>query len=140
MTAKKGGRWQKGQSGNPKGKPPGSGELQKLRASISEHVPEILDSLITAAKNGDVQSQRLLLERVLPPMKAIEQPVEIDMPADGSLTDKAQAVLSAMSSGNLPASQAAQLIAALGTFARLSSIDEMEERIQRLEEERNAKS
>ena len=51
--------WKPGQSGNPKGKPPGSGELQRLRAAIGAHVPEILEKLATAARDGDVQAARL---------------------------------------------------------------------------------
>jgi len=80
MTAKKPKGWQPGQSGNPKGKPPGSGELQRLRASIAEHVPSILEQMIAAARGGDIQAARLILERVLPHVKAMEQPVELQLP------------------------------------------------------------
>jgi len=86
MTEKKRpGRWKAGESGNLKGKPPGSGELQKLRAAIGEHVPEIINQLVAAARGGDIQAARLILERVLPPVKAIEQPQTIDLP-EGTLT------------------------------------------------------
>ena len=54
---KKAGRWQPGKSGNPKGKPPGTGELQKLRTAIGEHVPAIIEQLATAAIAGDVQAR-----------------------------------------------------------------------------------
>ena len=64
--------WAKGQSGNPKGRPAGSGEVAKLRAAIAGQVPAILESLTAAALAGDVQAARLLLERALPPIKAIE--------------------------------------------------------------------
>ena len=40
MTEKKRvGKWKPGVSGNPKGKTPGSGELQKLRATLAADVP-----------------------------------------------------------------------------------------------------
>ena len=133
MTEKKRGGWQKGQSGNPKGKPPGSGELQKLRASIAEHVPTILEQLVAAAQGGDVQAARLILERVLPPVKAIEQAVELELPEGGTLTAKAAAVLSAAAAGVLAPTQAAQLITALGTVAKIAEIDELETRITKLE-------
>ncbi len=87
--------WKPGQSGNPKGKPPGSGELQKLRASIGAHVPAIINQLVTAAKGGDIQAARLILKRVLPPVKAIEQPQVINLP-NGSLTEQGRAVLAAV--------------------------------------------
>ena len=138
MIEKKQKGWKPGQSGNPKGKTPGSGELQKLRASIAADVPEILAGLVTAAKAGDIQAARLILERVFPPVKAIEQAVELQLPADGTLTAKASAVLSAAAAGDLAPGQAAQLIAALGTLAKISEVDELATRITALENQ-NAK-
>jgi len=138
MTTKKPKGWQPGCSGNPKGKTPGSGALQKMRASIAEHVPSILDQLVTAAQGGDVQAARLILERVLPPVKAIEQAVELDLPDGGTLTAKAAAVLSAAAVGDIAPGQAAQLIAALGTLAKISAVDDLALRITSLEEKQNA--
>ena len=134
MTEKKRvGKWKPGVSGNPKGKTPGSGELQKLRATLAADVPGILAGLVTAAKGGDVQAARLILERILPPVKAIEQAVELQLPNDGTLTAKASAVLSAAAAGELAPGQAAQLIAALGTLAKISEVDELATRITALE-------
>ena len=74
MAEKNSGQWQPGTSGNPAGRPPGSGKVAKLRAEIAEHVPDIVAQLVESAKGGDVQAARLLLERVLPPVKAILTP------------------------------------------------------------------
>ena len=134
MTEKKRvGKWKPGVSGNPKGKTPGSGELQKLRATLAADVPGILAGLVTAAKAGDTQAARLILERILPPVKAIEQAVKLQLPNDGTLTAKASAVLSAAAAGELAPGQAAQLIAALGTLAKISEVDELAARITALE-------
>ncbi len=140
MTEKKPKGWQRGQSGNPAGKPAGSGALQKLRASIAADVPEILAGLIAAAKAGDVQAARLILERVLPPVKAIEQAVELSLPDGGTLTAQGRAVLSAVASGDLAPGQGAQLLAAIGSLAKLAEIDELTQRIEKLEATQNAKS
>ena len=129
---KKRGRWKAGESGNPKGRPPGAGEVAKLRASIAGHVPEIIGQLVEAAKGGDVQAARILLERVLPPMKPTELVVPLALP-DGNLTDQGRAVLAAVSAGELAPSQGAQLLAAIGALARVAEIDELTERIERLE-------
>ncbi len=125
--------WKPGQSGNPAGKPPGSGELQKLRAAIGEHVPAIIEQLVTAARGGDVQAARLILERVLPPVKAIEQPQAIDLP-EGTLTDQGRAVLAAVAAGELAPGQGAQLLAAIGTLGKVAELDELAARITALEE------
>jgi len=130
--------WQPGQSGNPKGKTPGSGELQKLRASIAADVPEILVGLAIAAKGGDVQAARLLLERVLPPVKPIEQAVMLQLPDGGTLTAQGRNVLSAVASGDLAPGQGAMLLSAIGSLARVTEIDEMEARLTKLEEKQNA--
>ena len=66
MTAKTArvGRWKPGQSGNPKGRPPGQGEAgtaAKLRRAIAEHVPAIVERLVDQAMGGDVGACRLLL-------------------------------------------------------------------------------
>lgn len=135
MIEKKQKGWKPGQSGNPRGKPPGSGELQRLRASIAADVPDILAGLVAAAKGGDVQAARLILERVLPPVKAIEQTQELDFPEGGTLTAQGRAVLSAVAAGGLAPGQGAQLIAAIGSLARVTEIDELTTRIEKLEQQ-----
>ena len=126
-------QWQPGQTGNPKGRPPGQSEITRLRAAIAVHVPSILEQLVTAAKGGDVQASRLILERVLPPLKGIEQAVELHWPKGGTLTAKATAVLNAAAAGDLAPGQAGQLIAALGTLAKISEVDALTARITALE-------
>ena len=93
---------------------------------------------MTAAKAGDVQAARLILERVLPPIKAIEQAVELQLPDGGTLTAQGRAVLSAVAGGELAPSQGAALLGAIGTLARVTEIDEMEARLTKLEEKQNA--
>ena len=124
--------WKPGQSGNPAGKPTGSGELQKLRAAIGEHVPEIINQLVTAARGGDIQAARLILERVLPPVKAIEQAQTINLP-DGTLTEQGRAVLAAVAAGELAPGQGAQLLTAIGTLGKIAELDELAARITALE-------
>lgn len=132
-TTNKAGRWKPGQSGNPKGKPPGSGELQRLRASIAADVPDILAGLVTAAKGGDAQAAKLILERIFPAVKPVEQTQELDLPEGGTLTAQGRAVLSAVALGELAPGQGAQLLTAIGTLARVTEIDELTQRIDKLE-------
>ena len=124
--------WKPGQSGNPAGKPSGCGELQKLRAAIGEHVPEIINQLVTAARGGDIQAARLILERVLPPVKAIEQAQTIDLP-EGTLTEQGRAILRSVAAGELAPGQGAQLLTAIGTLGKIAELDELTARITALE-------
>lgn len=127
------GRWKPGQSGNPAGRKPGTGEVAALRAAIAQHVPTILENLAAAALAGDVGAARLLLERVLPPIKAQEQAAPVALPADGSLTEQGRAVVQAVAGGELAPSQGAALLGALGTLAKLAETDELAARIAALE-------
>ena len=126
--------WKPGQSGNPKGRPSGTGEVAKLRAAIAASVPAILGNLTTAALAGDVQAAKLLLERVLPVLKPAEQAQAVSIP-EGSLTDKGRAVLDAVAAGELAPGQGAALLRAIGTLARVAEVDELTERIKRLEQQ-----
>ena len=130
------GRWKAGESGNPAGRKPGTGEVAAIRAAIAERVPELLAAMMTKALEGDVGAARLLLERAIAPLRVVEQAVELQLPADGTLTAKAIAVLSAAAAGDLAPGQAAQLIAALGTLAKIHEVDELAARITALEAQR----
>ncbi|MFT3818319.1 MAG: DUF5681 domain-containing protein [Rubrivivax sp.] len=125
--------WKPGQSGNPAGRKPGAGKVAALRESIAKHVPEIVAKLVERALAGDAQAARLLIERVIPPVKAVELPAPIALPADGSLADQGRAVLGAAGLGALAPGQAAQLLAGLGALARLVETDELAARVAALE-------
>ena len=137
---KRPGRWKAGESGNPAGRKPGTGEVAAIRAAIAVRVPELLAAMMTKALEGDIGAARLLLERAIAPLKAIEQAVAVELPNDGTLTAKATAVLSATAAGDLAPGQAAQLIAALGALAKISEVDELAARITKLEEKQHAKA
>lgn len=124
--------WKPGQSGNPRGRPPGGGEVGALRAKIAEHLPDVLAAVIAKAREGDMQAARLLIERTLPPIRAAESAVALDLPP-GTLTDQGRAILSAVAAGTLPPGQGAQLVAALASLARVAELDELERRLGALE-------
>jgi hypothetical protein len=113
--------------------------VAKVRAAIAARVPELLAKLMTQALEGDTSAARLLLERAIAPLKAIEQAVELQLPDGGTLTAQGRAVLSAVAGGELAPSQGAALLGAIGTLARVTEIDELTNRITALEEKQNAK-
>ncbi len=129
--------WKPGQSGNPKGRPAGTGEVAKLRAAIADRVPELLAAMMARALDGDVGAARLLLERAIAPLKAAEQSQALSLP-DGTLTQQGRAVLASVAAGELAPGQGAALLGAIGTLARVAEIDELARRIEVLEE-KNAK-
>ena len=64
--------FQKGVSGNPKGRPKGSrNKLTQLGQRLLEtDAEEIVIAIIEKAKAGDSAAQRLCLERIIPPMRS----------------------------------------------------------------------
>ena len=126
------GRWRAGQSGNPAGRKPGSGQVGKLRAGISEALPVIIERLVELALEGDVPAAKLLLERTVPALRAVELPEPVSLP-DGSLTEQGRAVLAAVAAGELSTGQAAALLAGLAALARVREVDELAARLDALE-------
>lgn len=127
--------WPKGTSGNPKGRPKGSGLAGELRKAIAVEAGDILAALIERAKAGDVQAARALLDRIVPSLKPESAPVHVPGLADaGSLAERAESVLQAVGAGDVPPDVAAALVAAVGALARIHELDEIERRIATLEE------
>ena len=127
------GRWKKGESGNPSGRKPGTGRVAKLRDSIATHIPEIITQMVSKAKEGDVQAARLLLERVIPPLKSTESSVSITLPENATLSEQGQTIIQSIADGTLTPGQGQALLSGLGSQARLIEITELEERITALE-------
>ena len=127
------GRWKPGESGNPKGRTPGTGEVAAIRAAIAERVPDLMAAMMTRALDGDVGAARLLLERCIAPLKASEQPQAMHLP-DGTLTEQGRAVLAAVAAGELGPSAGAALLGAIGTLARVTDFEQIEARLKILEQ------
>jgi len=106
--------------------------VSKIRAAIAERVPQLLDTMITKALDGDVSAARLLLERTVAPLKAAEATQPLSLP-NGTMTEQGRAVLAAVAAGALAPGQGSQLITAIGTLARVVEIDDLNTRITKLE-------
>ena len=71
--------WKEGQSGNPKGRPRKSQRtMAQLRSQISDHLPDVIEVLANAAKEGDVQAARILVARCVPSMRALDQNINVN--------------------------------------------------------------
>lgn len=128
----KGGPWRPGQSGNPAGRKPGTGQVSALRAQIGKRLPSIIEKVIAAAEGGDMQAARLLIERVIPSVRGSAEPVALPA-ASGSLSERATSILDAVNAGRLPPDVGAQLVAAVAAMARVYETEELERRIAALE-------
>lgn len=127
------GPWKRGQSGNPKGRPKGSGLTGELRRAIAERVPGIVAGLIAQAEAGDTQAARILLDRVMPALKPAAALVEVQGLASGTALQRAEAALAAAGAGELPPDIASQLVAAIGVLVKIREAEELEARLTALE-------
>ena len=74
--------WEKGQSGNPNGRPPGFKHQEFFHEIIQNHRVDLLNLAIEKAKNGNSVMHRFILERFIPkvPMDALEyQKLELEI-------------------------------------------------------------
>jgi hypothetical protein len=128
--------WAPGRSGNPKGRAPGTGKIDKLRAALAKELPDVLEALVAQAKEGDTGAIKLILERTLPALRPVDAPAVLNLPVDGGLADQGRAVLAALAVGHLPANQAAGILQGLGNLAKLVELDELDKRVAALEGKR----
>ncbi|MDO9148071.1 MAG: hypothetical protein Q7U52_10470 [Hydrogenophaga sp.] len=136
MTAKKTPTtaWKPGRSGNPAGRPPGKGFAGQTREALGDRLPEILEAVIQAALAGDMGAARILLDRTLPALKPLESPLQpLPLPTGATLAQQAGAVIEAASRGDIAPGQAAQLVGAVASLARIIETDELQKRIEALE-------
>ena len=109
--------FQKGQSGNPKGKPRGTLSKATLPAQqlLDGEAQEITRKAIELAKQGDPVALTLCLERLLPPRK--ERPISLKLPEVHVTSDVLRAlnaILAGVSRGAITPSEAGTLAAVVG--------------------------
>lgn len=126
------GKWRKGKSGNPGGRPKGAINRDTLRETLADELPGVLNKIVEAALEGDIAAAKLLLDRVVPPLK----PVEVRRPVkglDGPLVRVASRILGALEAGELGVQEGASLLSAAVSAGRLAELEALGGRIEVLE-------
>jgi hypothetical protein len=91
--------------------------------------------LATAARNGNVNAAKALLDRILPPVRSGFGEIDIPSASDLPLTAAADAVIQAVSDGALAPAEALQIGTLLKIRAELRGLAELEQRLAKLETE-----
>jgi hypothetical protein len=128
--------FQKGQSGNPDGRPKGSRNATTiaLETLLDGQATALTQKAIELALRGDMAALRLCLDRILPPRK--DRPVNFELPPIESAQNAAatiSAVLAGVAAGDLTPSDAGEISKLIEVYVRAFETAELAERVERLE-------
>jgi len=129
-----GGKFTKGNSGNPNGRP---AKADKLRQLLEGKADKVARKVIDAALDGDLQAARLVMERCIAPHRAVMPTCTFDLDETKPLTEQGRAVLAAIARGDIPPDTGKSLIDALTALARVTELDEIVRRLNQLEEQKD---
>ncbi len=129
-------QFQRGQSGNPAGRPVGARNKATMMAEMlmQGEAEGLARIAIEQAKAGDITALRMCLDRVAPPYK--HRTVTFELPALESAADAAKAlaaITAGVASGELAPAEAADMFKLIDGFTRMLEATIFEERVARLE-------
>lgn len=126
--------WEKGESGNPNGRPPGiTDKRMALRKILDEQAEALVKKAADMALAGDGSMMRVCLERLVPPYKSKDVALTTTEAIEGTLADQGRVVMRLLTNGELTPDEATQLMQAIASHARIVETDELAKRIEKLE-------
>lgn len=128
--------FQKGQSGNPAGRPKGSRAKTalKLDAILEGDAEEVARKAVAMAKAGDTVAMRLVLDRLCPPRK--DRPVQFELPDMQTAKDVAgaiAAVVRAVAAGDLTPDEASTVASVIEMQRRAIDTHDLADRLAAIE-------
>ena len=123
--------FEKGQSGNPNGRPKGVRDKRTAARELLEpHIPDLVQKAVDMALHGDTAALRICIDRCIPALKTVEQTVDVELTPNGEPREMSGRILNRMYHGEIDPETAQKMINAI---ARKISIDELAELYERLE-------
>ena len=131
--------FEKGQSGNPAGRPRGSRgrATMALQDMLERDAESIARTAINLAKHGNIAALRICMERLLPARR--HELVTLDLPPLDKVADTVaatSAIVAAVAAGDLTAAQAADLAKVVDVHVQALTSAALEAYLARLEQSR----
>ena len=128
--------FEKGESGNPAGRPRGSRNRATLlmESLLADDAEAIGRKAIELAKQGDMAAIRLCMDRLAPARKG--EPVAFELPPLDKPADSVAAaaeIVAAVAAGELTPSEAADLAKVVDVYVRAIATTAFDERLTKLE-------
>jgi hypothetical protein len=132
-------QFEKGQSGNPAGRKPGSKNKSTLmtEALLEGEAEVLLRAAFKRALEGDPVSLRLVLDRISPRLRVRDDPIEFDLPPINAVADllpALSAIAAGFAAGRLTPEQAAHLSQFVHHWTEAVQVVDLEARLRRIEE------
>ena len=128
--------FQKGQSGNPSGRPKGARNKATLAMEtlLDGETDRLARKAVEMALAGDTTALRLCLERIMPPRK--DRPVMFTLPkleTAGDAVKATAALVEAVALGDITPGEASDLSKLVDGFTKAVELHEIQQRLDRLE-------
>jgi hypothetical protein len=137
------GRYCKGSSGNPAGRPMGcrNRATEMAEALLDGEAEALTRKALDLALDGDPRALRLCLERIIPPRR--QRPVRLGMApvaVAADLSAAMAAITNAAAQGSITPGEAAELARVVEIFVRAVETSDFDRRLRLLEQARGAQA
>jgi hypothetical protein len=131
------GRFKKGESGNPKGKPKGAKHRASLLAEklFENDIEMVCNQVISQAREGNLQAAKIILDRLLPPRK--DRLINIELPPVNDSSDALKAlkmICFSVGNGEISPLEGEALSKIIEIQAKSIELYDFEKRLQAIED------
>jgi hypothetical protein len=131
--------WQPGVSGWPAGRPKGIVDRRHLITKmLGDGAEAVVKKALALAKDGDPVALPIVLARIAPALKPVDEPAPFELDTTASLEDQGLAVLKAIAEGTLTPQQGKLMLELVHGLAALRDVDTLARRLEALEQEVHA--